>query len=152
MFHSKAFLFASLLPPFQVFGVRVLTVFYSTQMGVFERLLGMGSLECPKAPLIHWHVAIPNYNGDIGLISLEVIALATFLGHQALVAPIIASRFLLDSCPLLLKAIGASNLRPFPFQVHLRLVRQLLPPRVATRQNHSVMYQNGCHKHYFFKK
>jgi hypothetical protein len=45
-------------------------------MGVFERLLG--SLECPKAPLVHWQVAFPNSNGGIRLISCEVIALIAY--------------------------------------------------------------------------
>jgi hypothetical protein len=69
----------------------------------------------------------PIFSGGVGLIFLEVIILATYLKSWALVAPIIASRFLLDSQPLLLKAIGASNSRPFPFQTHLRSMWKLLP-------------------------
>jgi hypothetical protein len=44
-----------------------------------------------------------------------------------LVAPIIASRFLLDSRTFLLVIIGASNLGSFPFQVHLMWFQNLLP-------------------------
>ncbi len=66
-------------------------------------------------------------NGGVWLISLEVIALTTYLGNWALKAPVTTSRFLLDFHPLLLKTIGASNLRPLPFQVHLKSTQELLP-------------------------
>jgi len=83
-------------------------------------------LECPKAPLIHQQVVFPISNGRVRLIFLEVIVLAIYLEGWALVAPIIAFRFLLDSHPLLLKAIGASKSRPLPFQAHLKLVQKLV--------------------------
>ncbi len=89
-------------------------------MGVFERLLGPGSLECFEAPLVCQHVALPISNGGVVLISLKVIAPITYLRSWALVAPIICSKFLLDFCLFLLKVIGVSNLGPFSFQVHLR--------------------------------
>jgi hypothetical protein len=85
-----------------------LVVFYSTLMGVFERILGLGSLECPEAPFNHRHVVLPIFSGGIRFISLEAIAPAIYLGSWALVTFVIASRFLLH-------AIGANGLGPFPF-------------------------------------
>jgi hypothetical protein len=51
MFHLKAFLFASLLSPFHVLGITVLSLFHPD--GSFERFLGPGSLECLKAFLVY---------------------------------------------------------------------------------------------------
>jgi hypothetical protein len=83
-------------------------------VGVVERLLGLGSLEYLEAPLIHRHVVFPISSGGIGLIYLEVIALATYLGSWALITLVITSRFLLDYCSFLLEAIGVNGSRPFP--------------------------------------
>jgi hypothetical protein len=48
-FHVDTFFFAS---PSSMFS-KLFHCFYSTLMGVFERLLGLGSLECPKTFLVH---------------------------------------------------------------------------------------------------
>ncbi len=66
------------------------------------------------------------------LISSNVITSVTYLKSWALVTPIIASRFLLDLYSFLLKVIGVSSLRPFPFQAHLKSTRKLLPPGAIT--------------------
>jgi hypothetical protein len=50
-----------------------------------------------------------------------------YLGSWALVAPIITTRFLLDSHPLLLKVIGARISNIFPIQAHLKSTCKLLP-------------------------
>ncbi len=50
--------------------------FDSTLMGVFERFLGSGSLECFKAFIVHRQVAFLISSGGIRLIFLEIIALA----------------------------------------------------------------------------
>jgi len=94
-------------------------------MGVFERLLGPRSLECPKALLVCWWVAFPIFSWGVRLIFSKVIALVAYLWHWALVAPVIASRFFVG-------AIGASNSRPLPFQAHLKLAQELSPPGVTT--------------------
>jgi hypothetical protein len=78
-------------------------------MGIFERLLGASAFECLEAFLVRRHVVFPISSGGIRLISLEVIALATYLRSWALIAHVIASRFLLDSCPFLLGVISASS-------------------------------------------
>jgi len=78
-------------------------------MGIFERLLGQCLLECLKAFLVCQYVVFPIFSGGVGLISSEVIALAAYLGSWALIAPVIASRFLLDSHTFFLEVIGVSN-------------------------------------------
>jgi hypothetical protein len=55
-----------------------------------------------------------------------------FLGSWPLVALVITYRFLLDSHPFLLEALHANNLGSLPFQVHLRLSRELLPLATTT--------------------
>jgi hypothetical protein len=84
-------------------------------MQVFERLLSPCSLECLKTPLVHWHVSFPIYGGGIGFNSINTIVWTTYLMSWALVMPISAFRFLLDLCPFLLEAIGASSLGSLPF-------------------------------------
>jgi hypothetical protein len=99
-----------------------LVIFYSTLMGIFERILGSTSLECPKAFLLHPHVALPISSEGIMLISLEVIVPTVYLGSWALVAFVITFRFVLDLCSFLLEAIGVNSLVPLPFYTHLRLM------------------------------
>jgi hypothetical protein len=80
----------------------------------FEMLIGLGSFECPKAHLVHWQVSFPIFNGCIGLIFPKAIVPTVYLRNWALIAPIIAFRFLLDSCSFLLEAIGANSSSSFP--------------------------------------
>ncbi len=82
-------------------------------MIIFEKLVGLGSLECFKAFLIHQDVAFPISSGGVRLIFSEVIALITYLGSWALFVPFVSSMFFLDFCPFLVEVIGASSLRPF---------------------------------------
>jgi hypothetical protein len=101
-------------------------------MGVFERLVGLGSLDCFEAPLVCEHVALPISSGGVTLISSKVIVPTAYLRNWALVTPIIVSKFLLDFCMFLLKVISVSNLRPLPFQAHLKSMQELLPPGAVT--------------------
>lgn len=78
-------------------------------MRIFERLLGPCLLECLETLLFCQQAIFPIFSGGIGLISLEVITLATYLRSWAIVALVIAFRFLLDSCPFLLEVIGVSS-------------------------------------------
>jgi len=89
-------------------------------MRVFERLVGLGSLECLKAFLIHQQVVSPISSGGVRLIFLKVIALITYLGCWALFVLFISFMFFLDFCPYLLAMIGANSLGPFFFQVQLK--------------------------------
>ncbi len=63
-------------------------------------------------------MALPISSDDIMFISLEVITPIAYLGSWALIALVIASRFLLDFCLFLLdllELIGANNLGPLLF-------------------------------------
>jgi hypothetical protein len=75
MFRPEAFFFVLVFPPFR----NQLVIFYSTLMGIFLKLLGLGSLKSPKAPFVHRQMALTIFNGGIRLISSNVIALATYL-------------------------------------------------------------------------
>lgn len=87
--------------------------------------------ECLKAPLVCRQILLPISSHRIGFISTKTIALIMYLGGWVLVVLIIISRFLLDSRPFLLVAIGASSLNSLPFQAHLKLSKELLPSVVA---------------------
>jgi hypothetical protein len=71
--------------------------------------------KCPKASLVHQQASFPIIKSGIGFVSLEVITTTMYLGNKGLVDPIIASRFLQDGHPFLLKVIQASNSSPLPF-------------------------------------
>jgi hypothetical protein len=90
-------------------------------MGVFEKLLGLGSLESLEAFLLCQLVAIPIFNDNIRLISLEVIVPTIYLSYWAIIALITIFRLLLDLRSFFFEAIGVSSLGSFLFQAHLRL-------------------------------
>jgi hypothetical protein len=92
MFCLKVFLSVTLLSPPPSFQNQ-LVAFDSTWLGIFERLLGLGLLEWPKAFLVHQYVAFHVFSGGLGLISSEVIALVAYMGSWGLVALIIAYKF-----------------------------------------------------------
>ncbi len=56
----------------------------------------------------------------MGLISYEVITPIAYFGNWALIALIVMSKFLIDSCMYLLDVIKVNNLGLFSFQAHLR--------------------------------
>ncbi len=58
-------------------------------------------------------MALPISSGGIRLISFEFTVLLVDLGNWALIAHVIAFRFLLDSHPFLLEVIGVNNSFPF---------------------------------------
>ncbi len=95
-------------------------VFKSTLMEIFERLLGVGSLDCLEVLLVHQQVVLPISSGGVWSISLEVITLIAYLGNWAIIALVITSKFLLDFHQFLLEAIGVSNSRPLLLQTHLK--------------------------------
>jgi hypothetical protein len=69
----------------------------------------------PTGPLVHQLIFFLIFHGAIDFISTKFIALATYLGNWALVAPIIIVRFLSYHHSFLLKKISANNFGPFPF-------------------------------------
>lgn len=72
----------------------------------FEKLLCMGSLECFQVPLVHRQVCFFISNGGLSFIFVKGIVLMAYLGNWALVALVIASRFMLDFHILLLEGIN----------------------------------------------
>jgi hypothetical protein len=56
-----------------------------------------------------------------------LIALTPYLGSWALVAPIIAIKFLLNHHPFLLEAIDANDFSPFPYQNPFEVGTRVLP-------------------------
>ncbi len=78
-FAQKPYYFLCFFPPFLDFQ-RELAFFYLTLIHVFGNFLGLGSLECPKVPLVRQQASLPISRGGVGLVSIEVIVLATYLG------------------------------------------------------------------------
>jgi len=85
-------------------------------MGIFERLLCLGSLKCFGVFIVYQHVILLVLKGGgIRLIFLEVIVLIVYLGSWALMIIIIILKFLLNFHLLKLKLIGCEQFRAFPF-------------------------------------
>lgn len=82
-------------------------------MGVFEKLLGLGSLECPKTLLVHQQVALLISNGGHKVDFFEGHCSSCLFGNWALVAPMIISKFLLDYHMFLLEVIGVNSSKSF---------------------------------------
>jgi hypothetical protein len=61
-------------------------------------------------------------------ISTSTITLTTYLGSWALVISVIAIRFMVDQCPFLLEALARVDNNTFPFQQHIMVACDLLPP------------------------
>ncbi len=78
-----------------------LVSFDSTLIGIFGRLLRLGSLECSEAPLVCQQTFLPISKCGIGLVSMEVIALVMYLGSWGLIALIITSKFLQNNWPFI---------------------------------------------------
>ncbi len=79
------------------------------------------SLDCPQAPLVCQHVILPIFSGD-QLHFHRAHCIVAYLGSWALIAPIIAAKFLLNYHTFLLEMIGANDFGPFLFQIHLKLM------------------------------
>jgi len=65
--------------------------------------------------------------GELSLISIELIVLATYLGSWAFVAHIIFAKSLLDHCPFLLEAMGVNSFGMLSLWAHLKLAWEFLP-------------------------
>jgi hypothetical protein len=75
---------------------------------VFGRLLGPRSFDSLKRPFVHKQTSLPITFGGVGLISRSTIALTTYLGYWAIVALVIATRFMVDQHPFFLEALNES--------------------------------------------
>jgi hypothetical protein len=85
-------------------------------MGVFGRLLNLGSLQCPHASLVYHQIFLPIFSKRVGFISSKVIVLVAYLGSWAFGALITVSKFLVNFHLFLLVAIDANNLGSLSFQ------------------------------------
>jgi hypothetical protein len=68
------------------------------------------------------------------------------LGSWALVALVIAYRFLLDSHPFLLEVIGVSSLGLVPFKVHLKLFQEFFPLIATCLPSFEQLAQRGTYR------
>ncbi len=92
-------------PPCSNF-IESLISFDSSLHKVFGRLLSPRSFDSPKRPLVHKYASFPITFSGIGLISTSTIAPTAYLRSWALVALIIATRFMVDQYPFLLEALN----------------------------------------------
>lgn len=118
LFYIEALLPSLLFPPLLDFQ-HPLALFDSTFIGNFRKLLKPCSLECSEVPLLHQQTSLPISKCGIGLVFVEVIASAMYLGSWGLVTLIITSKFLQNNRLFLLGAISGNNSNPFPFQASL---------------------------------
>jgi hypothetical protein len=95
---------------------------------VFGCFLGPRSFDSPERILAHKQTSLPITFGDIELISTSTISPTAYLGSWALVALVIIVRFMVNQRPFLLEALARINNNIFPFQQHLKVARDLLPP------------------------
>lgn len=65
--------------------------------------------------------------GGINFISIEVIALATYLANWVFIAPIINIKFLFNCRLFSLEMIGVNSFDLLMLQAHLRLAWEFLP-------------------------
>ncbi len=80
--------------------------FDSFFLQVFGHLLGLRSFDNLEGPLAHKQASLPIAFSGIRFISTATIIPTTYLGNWALIASIIATRFMIDQCPFLLQALA----------------------------------------------
>jgi len=94
---------------------------------MFGQLLGLRSFDSLKGFLVRKQVFFLIIFGGIKLISTTTITPTPYFGSWALMALIIGSKFMVDQCPFLLKAITWVNYNTFPFWQHFKVTCDLLP-------------------------
>jgi len=141
-------------PPYSTF-IKSLTSFYSSLLQVFGCVLGPRSFNNSKGPLDCKQTFLPITFSGIGFIPMATIAPITYLGNWAFVASIIVVRFMVDQRPFLLETLTWVNNNTFPFQQHLKVAYDLLPPLVHACffsfeqliEQQIVWFQNSILKH-----
>ncbi len=101
-------------------------------MGMFERLLGPSSSECPKALLVGQWVAFPNFQLGRRVDFFRGHCSNCLFMELSLSSPCHSFQVFVGFLFIFVGVINASNSRPLPFQAHLKLVRKLFPPRAIT--------------------
>jgi hypothetical protein len=72
---------------------------------VFRCLLGPRTFDSLERPLACKQASLPIILGGISFIPIATIALITYLGSWAFIAPIITARFMVNQQPFLLEAL-----------------------------------------------
>jgi hypothetical protein len=72
---------------------------------MFGHFMGLWSFDSLKRLLVHKQTSLPITLGGIELISTSIIAPTTYSGSWALVASIIATRFMADQRPFLIETL-----------------------------------------------
>jgi hypothetical protein len=97
---------------------------------VFGHLLGLRSFDNPEGPLACKQASFLITFSGIGFILIATIVPTTYLGNWAFVDSIIVARFMIDQRPFLLEALAQVDNNTFPFQQHLKVACDLLPPPI----------------------
>ncbi len=103
-----------------------------TFLQVFGRLLGPGSFNSPKGPLAYKQVFFLITFDGIGVIPTTTIASIAYLKSWAFIASIIATKFMVDHCPFLLKALAQADDNTLFFQQHFKVACDLILPPTHT--------------------
>jgi hypothetical protein len=97
---------------------------------MFGYLLGLGSFDSLERPLAHKQASLPITFSGFGLILTSTISPIAYLGSWALVTLVIATKFMVDQHPFFLETLARVYNNTFPFQQHLNVACDLLPPPV----------------------
>jgi hypothetical protein len=72
---------------------------------MFGHLLGIGSFDSPKGPLVRKHISLPITFNGVRLIPISTIAPKACLGNWVFIVSIVTVRFMVDQCPFLFEAL-----------------------------------------------
>ncbi len=114
-------------PSFSTFTKFVISFDFSL-FQIFGCLLGPRSFDSLEKPLVRKQTSLPIIFNGIKFISTFNIAPTTYFKSWALVASIIAIKFMVDQHHFLLEVLTQVNNNSFPFQQHLKVTCDLLPP------------------------
>jgi len=95
---------------------------------VFGHLLCLGSFNNPKGLLAYKQAYLPITFSGVGFIPTIAIGPTAYLRNWAFIALIIHVRFMVDQCPFLFEVLAQVNNNTFPFQQHLKVTCDLIPP------------------------
>ncbi len=101
-------------PPFSIFTKSFIS-FHFSFLQVFGCLLGLGSFDSLKRPLIHKQNSLPITFNGVGLILTSTITPVVYLGSWALVVLVKVTRFMVDQHPFLFEALTWIDNNTFPF-------------------------------------
>jgi hypothetical protein len=94
----------------------------------FRHLLRPRSFDNPKGPFARKQASLSITFNGIEFKSTATITSTNYLKNWALLTSVIAVRYMVDQHPFLLEALTQFDNNTFPFQQHLRVVCDILPP------------------------